>query len=118
MENTSTESIIKITASQKEFFKSGATLNVEFRKQMLKKLLDALEKWEERLSEALWTDLHKSYEEAFLTEISIVFQYIVGRKQGSDRFLRIIIGLHKFLQVDSHRKTPFRIFAYYTMKEK
>jgi len=72
MENTSTERIIKITASQKEFFKSGATLNVEFRKQMLKKLLDALDKWEERLSEALWTDLHKSYEEAFLTEISIV----------------------------------------------
>ena len=72
MENTSTERIIQVAASQKEFFKSGATLNVEFRKQMLKKLLDALDKWEERLSEALWTDLHKSYEEAFLTEISIV----------------------------------------------
>lgn len=72
MENTSTERIIKITASQKEYFKSGATLNVDFRKQMLKKLLDALDKWEERLSEALWNDLHKSYEEAFLTEISIV----------------------------------------------
>lgn len=72
MENTSTERIIKITASQIEFFKSGATLNVEFRKQMLKKLLYALDKWEDRLCDALWTDLHKSYEEAYLTEISIV----------------------------------------------
>ena len=39
---------------------------------MLVKLLDAMEKWEEKLAEALWTDLHKSYEEAYLTEISIV----------------------------------------------
>ena len=28
--------------------------------------------WEDRLAEALWEDLHKSYEEAYLTEISIV----------------------------------------------
>ena len=39
---------------------------------MLKKLLHALDKWESRISDALWTDLHKSYQEAFLTEISIV----------------------------------------------
>ena len=39
---------------------------------MLKNFLAAMEKWEGRISEALWTDLHKSYEEAYLTEISIV----------------------------------------------
>ena len=31
-----------------------------------------MEAWESRLCDALWTDLHKSYEEAYLTEISIV----------------------------------------------
>ena len=72
MENTTTEKIISITNSQKEFFKSGATLDIKFRKEMLKKLADAMYKWEERLAEALWKDLHKSYEEAYLTEISIV----------------------------------------------
>ena len=72
MENTTTEKIISITNSQKEFFKSGATLDIKFRKEMLKKLADAMCKWEERLAEALWKDLHKSYEEAYLTEISIV----------------------------------------------
>ena len=36
------------------------------------KLLEAMEKWESKLADALWTDLHKSYEEAYLTEISIV----------------------------------------------
>ena len=72
MENTTTERIVSITNSQKEFFKSGATLDIKFRQEMLKKLADAMCKWESRLAEALWTDLHKSYEEAYLTEISIV----------------------------------------------
>ena len=64
MENTSTETIISICQEQKKFFSTGATLSIAFRKKMLKKLLDAMEKWESRLSDALWTDLHKSYEEA------------------------------------------------------
>lgn len=72
MENTSTERIIKIREAQKTFFASGATLDIKFRKEMLLNLLRIMEKWEDRLAEALWTDLHKSYEEAYLTEISIV----------------------------------------------
>lgn len=72
MENTSTEKIINIVDQQKEFFRSGATLDIRFRRQMLEKLLSAMTKWEKKISDALWTDLHKSYEEAYLTEISIV----------------------------------------------
>ena len=72
MENTSTDKIIRISQEQKDFFRSGATLDISFRKQMLKKLLAAMEKWEPQLADALWSDLHKSYEEAYLTEISIV----------------------------------------------
>ena len=72
MENTSTERIISINAAQKEYFLNGATLDISFRKTMLRKFLKAMQKWETRLCDALWTDLHKSYEEAYLTEISIV----------------------------------------------
>ena len=72
MENTSTETIQRIAEKQKAYFRSGATLDISFRKQMLKKLLNAMNKWESRICDALWTDLHKSYEEAYLTEISIV----------------------------------------------
>lgn len=64
--------INEITLAQRQYFQSRATLEVKFRKQMLKKLLGALDKWEKPLCDALWADLHKSYEEAFLTEISIV----------------------------------------------
>ena len=72
MENTSTAKIQEITKAQKEYFHTGATLDIKFRKDMLKKLSEAIERWEGRISDALWTDLHKSYEEAYLTEISIV----------------------------------------------
>lgn len=72
MENTSTERIIRIVQKQKEYFRSGETLDISFRKSMLKRLLDAMQKWESKIANALWADLHKSYEEAYLTEISIV----------------------------------------------
>ena len=58
---------------QKQYFRSGATLALSFRKQMLKRLADAMHQYEKPLAEALWTDLHKSYEEAYLTELSIVY---------------------------------------------
>ena len=72
MTNTSEQIILDIYKKQKDYFKSGETLDVDFRRKMLKKFLQAMEKWEQRLADALWTDLHKSYEEAYLTEISIV----------------------------------------------
>lgn len=72
MENTPKERITGILSAQRQFFSSGATLDIKFRKAMLKSLLNAIDKWEQKLADALWTDLHKSYEEAYLTEISIV----------------------------------------------
>ena len=88
MNNTPTDKIISIAHAQKEFFRSGATLDIAFRKAMLKKLLCAMEKWEAKLSEALWTDLHKSYEEAYLTEISIVKGEIKGHLRNVAKWAR------------------------------
>ena len=70
--NTSTERIDRIVAAQREYFRSGATLNITDRRLALRRLKEAIRKWEKPLAEALWIDLHKSYEEAYLTEISIV----------------------------------------------
>lgn len=72
IENTTTADIKRIKECQQRFFNSGATLSVKFRKEQLRKLRDALKRWEGALCEALWTDLHKSKEEAILTELSIV----------------------------------------------
>ena len=62
MENTSAEKITGIVKAQHEYFRSGATLDIGFRKEMLKKFMKAMDAWEDRLAEALWEDLHKSYE--------------------------------------------------------
>lgn len=73
MQNTSTEDIKRIVAAQRRFFGSEATLEISFRKRMLRRLLEALQAWEGRISDALWEDMHKSYQEAYLTEFSIVY---------------------------------------------
>ena len=70
--NTPNEQIVKIAAAQKAFFRSGKTLDIDYRLSALKRLKAAIKRWEKPLIEALWADLHKSYEEAYLTELSIV----------------------------------------------
>ena len=64
--------IPQIVAAQRTYFRSHETLSIEFRLRMLQRLRDAIIKHEKSLTEALYLDLHKSYEEAYLTEISIV----------------------------------------------
>lgn len=72
MEDTSQQRIKEIIRKQRACFRSEATLDIAFRKEMLRRLLYAIKKWEKQLYKALYTDLHKSEEEAFLTEVSIV----------------------------------------------
>ena len=73
LSNTTSERIEALAGGQRAFFATGITRDIRFRKQQLKALQGALKKWEKPLCDALWTDLHKSYEEAFMTEIGLVF---------------------------------------------
>lgn len=73
---------------QKQYFHSGATLPLAFRKQMLRKLADAMQQYEKPLTDALWQDLHKSYEEAYLTELSIVYAEIRHHLRGMRRWAK------------------------------
>ena len=72
IENTPSERIGQIKEEQQRLFESGATLGYEFRLSQLKRLRAALKEWEPKICDALWSDLHKSNEEAILTELSIV----------------------------------------------
>ena len=88
IENTSNEHIKAVAAAQREFFHSGATLDIAFRKQMLRRLQKALCEWEKPLAEALYADLHKSYEEAYMTELSIVSGEIRNHLSNLSRWAR------------------------------
>ena len=72
IENTSIQEIQSIVKAQRILFQTGDTLDLNFRLLMLRALKGAIKKWEARIAEALWQDLHKSYEEAYMTELSIV----------------------------------------------
>jgi aldehyde dehydrogenase (NAD+) len=76
MKNTSRADIEGILKRQKEFFSEHRTKNVTFRLQQLEKLKSAILKYETKITGALWNDLHKSPEEVYMTEISILFQEI------------------------------------------
>ena len=108
LENTSATRIDEIFAAQKRFFRSEATLDVRFRKQQLNTLLRTLEAHEQDLADALWQDLHKSYEEAYLTEISLVKAEIRSALRRVGRWAR-----------RERKQTPVTIFGSrsYVVKE-
>lgn len=58
------------------FYNSGATQTVHFRKQQLQKLKQTIHKYEDEICNALYTDLKKSKEEAFASEIGITIAEI------------------------------------------
>lgn len=99
MITTPIEDIKDIVAAQRAFFRGHATRSVEFRLEMLKRLRVSIVKYERELAEALYNDLHKSYEEAYLTEISIVLAEI-------DNFLKHLKGW----AAPSKKSTPLKMF--------
>lgn len=97
--NTPTEQIVRLAAAQKQYFRTGQTLDISYRLTALRALKDAILKHEKALTDALWADLHKSYEEAFLTEISIVLGEIDNH----------ISNLRSWAS-PVHRPTPLKMF--------
>lgn len=68
--------INNILEQQKKFFQSGATLSVDFRIQMLKKLKNALKLYEQEIASALNADLGKSDFESFMCETGLALSEI------------------------------------------
>ena len=97
--NTPVEKIESLVANQRGYFRSGQTLDINFRLKMLRRLRDAIKMYEDELMQALRIDLNKSYEEAFMTEISIVLGEI-------DNFLK---NLPRWA-APSKKSTPLKLF--------
>lgn len=66
----------EIFEKQKSFFKTGRTLDINFRIEQLKRLKSVIKAKEEKILEALNSDLRKSRFEGYITEISLVYEEI------------------------------------------
>ena len=96
--------------NQRKFFHSGATLPVDFRIQMLRKLRDAVEAHEAEISAALTADLGKSDFEGFMCEIGMVkseLSYLIHhtRRFASER--RVRTPLAQFASSSYKKPTPY-----------
>lgn len=68
--------IKKQLTQQRAFFSTQQTKDIGYRLTQLRKLKQLILDNQEKIEQALWADLHKSPEEAYLTEISIVISEI------------------------------------------
>ena len=88
LENTTPERIEELVRKQRAFFATGITRDIDWRRHQLNQFREGLKKWEKPLCDALWQDLHKSYEEAYMTEIGLVYGEIREAAKKVGRWAR------------------------------
>lgn len=75
-----------IMNKQKQYYASGVTRTISFRKMMLEKLQKAIQRHEKEISEALHKDLHKHPMEAYVAEIGFVLSSISHMMNNLDEW--------------------------------
>lgn len=96
---TNSAQIRALVQQQRSYFSSGATKSLQFRKSGLAKLQKSIQSHEPELLQALWKDLHKSEEEAYMTEIAMVYAEIkLHSSEMAD------------WSADEHKSVPFYLF--------
>ncbi len=82
------ETVHAIVEKQRSYFRTGATLDVNFRIEMLKKLKKAVLDHRELLEQALYADLNKSKTEAYLCDLGPVIVEVDEILKGIRRWAR------------------------------
>lgn len=85
-----------ILDKQSKYFDSQATKDIDFRIKQLNRLKDAMNKYEDKLNEALYIDLGKHKNESYMTEIGFVYHSIS----------HMIKNIKKWAKPE-RKKTPF-----------
>lgn len=80
--------IEKLVTLQKNFFKSGTTLSMSFRREALRKLHAKIEAMEPEILEALHADLGKSALEGYMTEVGIALDEIHFMEKNLRKLMR------------------------------
>ncbi|MHC1693615.1 MAG: aldehyde dehydrogenase [Sphaerochaetaceae bacterium] len=88
-----------IVSLQREFFATGKTLDVDFRLDALKKLQKGIQDHEQRILDALHSDLNKTGFEGYMTEIGMVLdelRFAIKHLRSWARFRRIRTPIAQF----------------------
>ena len=99
-----------ILEQQRNYFLSGATLPVEFRLKMLKRLYAAVKKYEPEIADALHADLGKSEYEGFMCESGLALSEIGYMIRHVRRYARrkvVYSPLSQFASVSFKQPTPY-----------
>lgn len=102
--------IEEILEQQRTFFRSGATLSVDFRIENLKKLYRAVQKYENEIGKALCSDLGKSDFEGFMCETGLVLSELHYMIRHTRRFARertVHTPLAQFASRSYQKPTPY-----------
>ncbi|AFG38576.1 aldehyde dehydrogenase [Spirochaeta africana] len=85
---TPVETIELLRSRQREYYTSGATRSITFRRRMLKRLLEGIKQEEQAFIQALQLDLGKSAFEAYANEMGIVYREIRHARRHVARWAR------------------------------
>ena len=85
MTNTEIQNILE---KQRKYYKSGATIPVNFRIAQLKKLYATIKKYETEVNDALKIDLGKSHYEGFMCESGLVLSEIAYMIRHTKKFAK------------------------------
>lgn len=88
IQDTNEAVIVERLEKLRSFYATHKTKDVKFRLEQLQNFKKAILKNQKKIEDALWTDLHKSPEETFITEVSIVLQEIDIHLKNLKRWTR------------------------------
>lgn len=99
-----------ILEKQRKFYRSGATLPVSYRVEMLKKLRSTIQKYESEIAEALKEDLGKGTFESFMCETGLVLSEISYMIKHTRKFAanrRVHTPLAQFASTSYKKPSPY-----------
>ena len=82
------EEIKNLLGKQRKYYKSGATIPVDFRIKQLKKLYATVKKYQTEVNDALTADLGKSHFEGFMCESGLVLSEISYMIRHTKKFAK------------------------------
>lgn len=106
------EAIREIIRRQREFFYTGATLNIDFRIEALKKLQASIQAHQEQIDAALKADLGKSSFESYMCESGLVLSeitYLLKHIRSLSREKTVHTPLAQFHSRSFQKPSPYGV---------